>query len=64
MGMLLDGLSWVFILVGLFFMIVGEDDLGVYESSWGRDSNATERFGTKASFECGATTKVASSTCP
>ena len=48
----------------LFFMIVGTDDTGVYETSWGRDSTGSERFGTKASFRCGTTTKIVSSTCP
>jgi hypothetical protein len=48
----------------LYFLIVGTDDTGVYESSWGRDSAGAHRNGTTASFRCGATTKVVSSTCP
>ena len=48
----------------LFFLIVGTDILDIYESSWGRDSDGGERYGTKASFQCGTTTKVVSSTCP
>jgi hypothetical protein len=48
----------------LFFLAVGTDDLGIYESSWGRDSDGAERHGTKASFLCDTTTKVVSSTCP
>jgi hypothetical protein len=48
----------------LYFLIVGSNDFGLYESSWGRDSAGAERFGTKASFQCGTTTKVVSSTCP
>lgn len=48
----------------LFFVIVGTDDTGFYESSWGQTSQASERFGTKASFLCGATTKVVTSSCP
>jgi hypothetical protein len=48
----------------LYFLVVGTDDFGVYESSWGRDSSGHERHGTTASFQCGTTTKVISSTCP
>jgi hypothetical protein len=48
----------------LFFMIVGTDDIGVYESNWGYNSAGTERFATKASFLCGATTKIVTSVCP
>lgn len=48
----------------LFFLILGTDPTGIYESSWGQDSGSAERFSTKASFLCGATTKVVSSTCP
>ena len=48
----------------LFFMVVGTDDTSVYESSWGFDSEGTERFATKASFQCGTTTKIVTSTCP
>jgi hypothetical protein len=48
----------------LFFLVVGTDDIGVYESSWGRDSEGDERHGTTASMRCGATTKIVSSTCP
>jgi hypothetical protein len=48
----------------LYFLIAGTDDFGVYESSWGRDSAGVFRNGTAASFQCGTTTKVVSSTCP
>ena len=48
----------------LFFLVVGTDDLGVYESSWGHDSAGSERSATKASFLCGATTKIVTSSCP
>lgn len=48
----------------LFFMVVGTDAMAIYESSWGRNTNADERHGTKASFLCGSTTKVVTSTCP
>jgi hypothetical protein len=47
----------------LYFMVVGADDTGIYESSWGRDSTGAERHGTAASFLCGTTTKIVSSTC-
>jgi hypothetical protein len=48
----------------LFFLVVGTDDLGLYESSWGHDSTGSERSATRASFECGATTKIVTSSCP
>ena len=48
----------------LFFLVVGTDDSGFYESSWGRSSTSVERSGTKASFLCGSTTKVVSQSCP
>jgi hypothetical protein len=47
----------------LYFLVVGTDNLGVYESSWGGDSFGNLRNGTTASFQCGTTTKVASATC-
>ena len=49
---------------GSFFLIVGTDDTSIYESSWGLRSGGAERYGTKASFRCGTTTKVVTSTCP
>jgi hypothetical protein len=48
----------------LYFLIVGTDDTGVYESTWNRDSAGAHRNGTTASFQCGATTKIVSATCP
>jgi hypothetical protein len=48
----------------LFFVIVGTDETTIYESSWGRSSDGGERNGTKASFLCGTTTKIVSSSCP
>jgi len=48
----------------LYFLVVGTDDTGVYESGWGRDSAGGQRFGTIEWFECGTTTKIVSSTCP
>ncbi len=48
----------------LYFLIVGTDDTGVYESTWGRDSSGNLRNGKTASFQCGATTKIVSSICP
>ena len=47
----------------IYFLVVGTDDTGVYESSWGRDSAGGERNELSASFECGATTKILSATC-
>ena len=49
---------------GLYFVVVGVDDTGCYESSWGTDSAGQERNGTSASFECSATNKDDSQTCP
>jgi hypothetical protein len=48
----------------LFFLVVGTDASGIYESSWGTASSGAERHGFAASFECLATTKVVSSDCP
>jgi hypothetical protein len=48
----------------LYFLIVGTDDTGVYESTWNRDSAGSHRNGTTASFQCGTTTKIVSATCP
>jgi hypothetical protein len=50
--------------ISLYFLVIGTDDTGVYESSWGLAASGGERFSTKASFRCGSTTKVVSSTCP
>ncbi len=47
----------------LFYVIVGTDDTGIYESGWGA-TTAGPRGGTKASFECGTTTKVLDAQCP
>lgn len=38
--------------------------VGVYDSSWSRDSSGVLRNGTSASFQCNSTTKIVSSTCP
>ena len=48
----------------LFFLLVGVDATGVYESSWGRDSTGTERRGTEPSNVCGVTTKDVVEVCP
>jgi len=48
----------------VYFIVVGTDETGVYESSWGRDGAGSQRNGTTASFQCGTTTKVISSVCP
>jgi hypothetical protein len=57
--------AWTSLPAGsLFFLVVGTDDTGVYESSWGSDDAGGERHGTEASFQCGVTTKVVSSGCP
>jgi len=48
----------------LFFLIVGTELFGAYESSWGRDSSGAQRNGTAASNFCGPATKDVSSSCP
>jgi hypothetical protein len=47
----------------LFFLIVGRDPTGIYESSWGQTSAGAERHGTTSSFQCGATTKILTPAC-
>jgi hypothetical protein len=57
--------DWVDVPPGdLFFVIVGVDDTGVYESSWGADGFGTQRAGTSASWMCGVTTKDVTEGCP
>ena len=48
----------------LFFLVVGVDDTGVYESSWGVDSTGAERNGGGPSNLCGVTSKDFGETCP
>lgn len=48
----------------LYFLLVGTDGTGVYESTWGTDSSGAPRNAYGASFLCGTTTKIVSSTCP
>jgi hypothetical protein len=48
----------------LFLLLVGVDDTGVYESSWGTDGSGAERNGTAPSNMCGVTTKDATESCP
>lgn len=48
----------------LFFLIVGIDDPGTGESSWGTDSTGGERNGTTPSGECGVIEKNLSVVCP
>ena len=48
----------------LYFLVVGTDPTGVYESSCGVASDGAERNSTTSSFTCGTTTKIASSQCP
>ena len=57
--------DWLDVPAGdLFFVIVGVDDTGVYESSWGTASSGEQRGGTSASWMCGVTTKDATEGCP
>jgi len=48
----------------LYFLVVGIDDTGVYESSWGFDGAGNERNGEAPSFTCTATNKIVTPTCP
>lgn len=48
----------------LYFLVVGVDATGIYESGWGEDSAGEERNGTTASFRCGANVKVTTLSCP
>ena len=48
----------------LFYVVVGRDSSGLYESSWGLNGSGGQRGGTRASFLCGTTTKIVTSTCP
>jgi len=57
--------SWSDLPAGsLFFVVVGTDITGVYESTWGNASDGLPRGGTKASFRCSTTTKVLDPQCP
>lgn len=47
----------------LYFLVVGTDASGIYESSWGLNTGG-QRFLSKASFTCGTTTKIVTNTCP
>jgi hypothetical protein len=48
----------------IYYLVVGTDPTGVYESSWGQASDGTERSSPLASFTCDTTTQVVSSLCP
>jgi hypothetical protein len=48
----------------LFFLLLGVDDTGVYESRWGADSSGAERNGPAPSNLCNITTKDEALTCP
>ena len=48
----------------LYFLIVGVDSTGVYESSWGTGNPGEERSPGSSSWRCGTTTKDATLTCP
>jgi hypothetical protein len=57
--------TWTGVPAGsLYFLVVGTSHDDIYESSWGESSEGQERHGYTASFQCGSTTKVVSSTCP
>jgi hypothetical protein len=60
-----DDHDWYDVPAGdLFFLIVGVDSTGVYESSWGTDGAGEERNGTSSSWMCGVTTRDSSESCP
>jgi hypothetical protein len=48
----------------LYFIVVGRDSSGIYESGWGVDSAGNPRLPYLAAGLCGSTTKVITSTCP
>jgi len=48
----------------LYYLVVGTDGTGVYESSWGVDGAGAERNGTSPSVMCGVTTKDIVEECP
>ena len=48
----------------LYFILVGRDPSGLYESSWGSGPGGAERHGTSSSFLCGATQKAEFASCP
>jgi hypothetical protein len=48
----------------LYYMIVGVDNSGIYESSWGTGAAGAERNGSSSSWTCGVTTKDSSESCP
>ena len=48
----------------LFFVVVGVDPSGLYESSWGQNGAGAERRGASASFQCGVTQKGEAASCP
>ncbi|MCP3978269.1 MAG: hypothetical protein GY716_02915 [bacterium] len=57
--------DWLFApLTDLYFVVVGVDSTGVYESSWGNDGSGIERNATSPSAQCNATNKIVSESCP
>ena len=57
--------DWLSVPAGsLYFLIVGVEDTGVYESSWSTDGSGAERNATTPSGLCGGTNKVVTETCP
>ena len=48
----------------IFFLVVGTDGTGVYESSWGGDGSGTERSGVRPSGQCGTTSLDVVESCP
>jgi len=47
----------------LYFLIVGTDSTGFYESNWGESSDGSPRGGSGASFQCGTTTRIVNASC-
>jgi hypothetical protein len=57
--------DWMDVPAGdLFFLVVGVEENGVYESSWGVDSSGSERHNTAPSGMCGVATKDITLSCP
>ena len=58
-------LGWTGVPAGsLYFLVVGRESSGIYESGWGVDSAGNPRLPHRAAALCGSTIKATASTCP
>jgi len=59
------GFTWTDVPAGsLYFLIVGRESSGIYESGWGVDSAGSPRLPHLAAGLCGATIKATATVCP